>query len=310
MNKTKILIAGLGGIGGYFGGHLAKSFANDAQVEVYFLARGKNLEAINKKGLTVKTSNEQFTTMPTAAAAHAAEFGVMDYILISVKSYDLDELLTEIKDNIGRTTVIIPLMNGVEGAQKIRTNFPQALVTEGCANIIVRLQQPGIIESFSSFKSLHFGIPNVLGRRLEKIQEIFQRAEIDSALTPEILEQIWFKFIFISAAAATTSFYNASFGKITQDQSAMNTFRNLVEEACNLCAAEGITLRKNAKEKIVTNLLNAPAEATTSMHTDLLSGRGKSEVDTLVGYPARQGKALGLDVPLYTKIYQKLSANI
>lgn len=310
MNKTKILIAGLGGIGGYFGGHLAKNFADDPQVEIYFLARGKNLEAINTKGLTVKTSNEQFTTKPTAAAANAAGFGVMDYILISVKSYDLDNLLTEIENNIGRTTVVIPLLNGVEAAQKIRTTFPQALVTEGCANIIVRLQQPGIIESFSSFKSLHFGIPNVLGRRLEKIQELFKRAEIDSTLTPEILEQIWFKFIFISAAAATTSYYNASFGTIKQDESAMNTFRNLVEEACNLCAAEGIALRKQAKEKIVANLLNGPAEATTSMHTDILSGRGKSEVETLVGYPARRGADLELAMPLYTKIYQKLSANI
>ena len=167
--------------------------------------------------------------------------------------------------------------------------------------------QPGVVECSSSFKSLYFGIQNLRGRRLEKIQEILLRAGIDSTLTPDILEQIWFKFIFISAAAATTSYYNTSFGKIRNDQDMMNTFRRLVDEASSLCAAEGVTLRQGAKEKIIANLINAPSQATTSMHTDVTSGKGQSEIETLIGYPVRKAEALGLALPIYNKIYQKLS---
>lgn len=300
----------MGAIGGYFGGHLAKAYASDPNTEVYFLSRGQNLDVINKQGITIKTSTEEFTTKPTAAAADSAAFGIMDYILISVKSYDLPPLLAGLEKNIGHTTVILPLLNGVEGAQSIHTYFPHALVTEGCANIIVRLAQPGLVECFSSFKTLHFGIQNVQGRRLEKIHELFLGAGIDSTLTPNILEQIWFKFIFISAAAATTSYYNAPFGKVRADPNAMNTFQELVDEAFILCAAEGISLRKGAKEKIIANLLNAPAEATTSMHTDIISDKGQSEMESLVGYPVRRAETFDLDLPIYKKIYKKLKSNV
>jgi len=309
VNKTKILIAGIGGIGGYFGGRLAKAFTQEEQTEIYFLARGENLEVINKQGITIKSlDTEPFSAKPTLAAADTSNLGEMDYILVSVKSYDLDAILGSLKDNIGNTTVIIPLLNGVEGAQKIRTAYPQAIVTEGCANIIVRLQKPGYIGHFSSFESLHFGIQNVSGRRLEKIQEIFLKAGIDATLTPNILEQIWFKYIFISAAAAVTSFFNASFGEVRNNPEALETFRGLVDEAFTLCQAEGITLREHAKEKIIAILMNGPAEATTSMHTDILSQRGKSEIETLVGYPVRQAQHLGLALPLYKTIYEKLNA--
>lgn len=300
----------MGGIGGYFGGHLAKAYASDPDTEVYFLSRGKNLDVINKQGITIKTSSGEFTTKPTAAAADSAAFGIMDYIIISVKSYDLPPLLAGLEKNVGNTTVIIPLLNGVEGAQSIHTFFPHALVTEGCANIIVRLVQPGLVESFSSFKSLHFGIQNILGRRLEKIHELFIGAGIDSTLTPNILEQIWFKFIFISAAAATTSYYNAPFGKIRADHTAMDTFQELVDEALTLCTAEGISLRKGAKEKIIANLMNGPAEATTSMHSDILSGKGQSEMESLIGYPVRRAGALDVDLPVYKKIYKKLKSSV
>ena len=37
---TKILIAGIGGVGGYFGGLLAKHYYNNSDIEIHFIARG------------------------------------------------------------------------------------------------------------------------------------------------------------------------------------------------------------------------------------------------------------------------------
>lgn len=42
MTKTKILIAGTGGVGGYFGGLLAKEYRENDDIEIYFLSRGEN----------------------------------------------------------------------------------------------------------------------------------------------------------------------------------------------------------------------------------------------------------------------------
>ncbi len=53
MTKTKIIIAGIGGVGGYFGGLLAKYFYNNVNVEINFFARGGHLKEIQNNGLKV-----------------------------------------------------------------------------------------------------------------------------------------------------------------------------------------------------------------------------------------------------------------
>ena len=59
MTKMKIIIAGIGGVGGYFGGLLAHHFCTNKNVEINFFARGGNLREIQKKGLKViKGDNE------------------------------------------------------------------------------------------------------------------------------------------------------------------------------------------------------------------------------------------------------------
>ena len=39
----KIAIVGIGGVGGYYGGLLAKQYSDDENVEIVFIARGDHL---------------------------------------------------------------------------------------------------------------------------------------------------------------------------------------------------------------------------------------------------------------------------
>ncbi|MFX1275935.1 MAG: 2-dehydropantoate 2-reductase N-terminal domain-containing protein, partial [Promethearchaeota archaeon] len=59
MEIKNILICGLGGVGGYFGGRIAHKIAqlNNVEYNIYFLARGPHLKEIRKRGLKLKTSN-------------------------------------------------------------------------------------------------------------------------------------------------------------------------------------------------------------------------------------------------------------
>ena len=52
--KTNIVIAGIGGVGGVFGGLLAKQFYNDKNVEINFFARGLHLSEIQNIGLKME----------------------------------------------------------------------------------------------------------------------------------------------------------------------------------------------------------------------------------------------------------------
>jgi len=54
-----IVVIGIGGVGGYFGGKLAQAGFN-----VTFIARGKHLDAIKNQGLQVKSIKGDFTVYP------------------------------------------------------------------------------------------------------------------------------------------------------------------------------------------------------------------------------------------------------
>lgn len=47
----KIAVLGIGGVGGIVGGALAKNYT-----ETYFYVRGKNLDAIRRRGLRVRSA--------------------------------------------------------------------------------------------------------------------------------------------------------------------------------------------------------------------------------------------------------------
>ncbi|MBK6523316.1 MAG: hypothetical protein IPG08_13910 [Sphingobacteriaceae bacterium] len=85
-SKTKILIAGIGGVGGYFGGLLAKRFYKSAEVEVCFLARGKHLQAIKDKSLKIIKGRFEFIATPHLASDDPNEIGIANFIIICTKN--------------------------------------------------------------------------------------------------------------------------------------------------------------------------------------------------------------------------------
>lgn len=81
MKKTKIIIAGIGGVGGYYGGLLARKYFENPNVEIFFIARGENLKRIRENGLKVITEFESFIAYPKIATDNPEEIGEVDFIL-------------------------------------------------------------------------------------------------------------------------------------------------------------------------------------------------------------------------------------
>ncbi|HEY6913501.1 MAG TPA: 2-dehydropantoate 2-reductase N-terminal domain-containing protein, partial [Paludibacter sp.] len=77
--KIKIVIVGLGGVGGYYGGMLAKRYVDDPEVEIYFVARGMHLKKVQENGLTLITETGTFQVYPTLATDNVSEIGIADY---------------------------------------------------------------------------------------------------------------------------------------------------------------------------------------------------------------------------------------
>ncbi|MEO5863647.1 MAG: 2-dehydropantoate 2-reductase N-terminal domain-containing protein, partial [Nitrospiraceae bacterium] len=104
----QILMVGAGSVGGFFGAHFAK-----AKLPVSFLLRPKTLTAVKQRGLTIRSAQGSFTVHPPAAS-DPRDLAKPDLIILSVKAYDLDEVLTQIEPVLSNQTVILTLQNGVD----------------------------------------------------------------------------------------------------------------------------------------------------------------------------------------------------
>jgi 2-dehydropantoate 2-reductase len=51
--KTKIALLGMGGVGGYFGGVLARHYEKSNTLEIIFIARGDNKTVIRRSGFNL-----------------------------------------------------------------------------------------------------------------------------------------------------------------------------------------------------------------------------------------------------------------
>src|SRR5438128_12318006 len=101
----RIAVLGSGGIGGYYGALLAK-----AGHDVSFIARGAHLEAMQQRGLTLRTPDGD-STIPVTAVADTRTVGAVDLVLFCVKSYDTEPAAQALAPLMPRDTAVVAFQN-------------------------------------------------------------------------------------------------------------------------------------------------------------------------------------------------------
>ena len=304
-NKIRIAILGIGGVGGYYGGKLASKYRGSKEVEIIFIARGENERVIREKGIKLITTRGEETAFPAIITSDANEIGPVDFIVCSVKSYDLEASLKAIAPCITGSTVILPLLNGVDSPERIKLIYPTTEVWQGCVYIIARLVEPGVISETGNIHALYFGSPTAEKEKLQQWKEILQEAGIEAYLPENIEQRVWEKFVLISAVGSLTSYLDLSLGQILSNPTHKQTLLYLLSEINLVAQAKGVPLSEDLIQKILLKLESLPFETTSSMHSDFQRG-GKTELQSLTGYVVRLARSLQVKTPLYNKIFAEL----
>src|SRR6218665_428089 len=245
--KFRIIIAGIGGVGGYFGGKLAKAFEGAEDVEIIFYARGENLNSIRANGLTIKTDEGTLVAHPALVTDNAAEAGIADLIICCVKSYHLEEAMLQLRPCIDANTAVLPLLNGVDAPERLRQLLPGTETWTGRVYIVAKLSAPGTIEQKGTVNSLHFGAEYGTKEKLDRALDIFKQAGIHAFLHENIETVVWQKFVFISAIASLTSYLNTSIGTILSTPAHKELLLSLLNEVTAVAKAKQIPLPAGIK---------------------------------------------------------------
>jgi len=305
-STIKILVVGIGGVGGFFGGQLVKACKNSSEVEIYFLARGAHLSAINENGLYVKWGENSFNAHPKLSTDNIEEIGKVDYVLLCTKSYDLEAVCHQIAPSIKEDTVILPLLNGVNNVERVEQLFPNNLVLNGCVYIVSSIIGEGQIENSGNIQSLYFGKEDTVDERINQLERIFNQANIEAALSDSSLKVCWEKFIFLASIATATSYFDCTIGELLVSEVKTETLHQLVQEVIELAKAKHIDLDADILLKTIQKFNTLPPHITSSLHRDFQNKNAQTELDALTGYVVEEAVKLNSSTPTFDKLYKKL----
>ena len=297
----RIVVFGTGGVGGYFGGRLAR-----AGEDVTFIARGEHLRAIRANGLKIDSTDGDFVIYPARVTDDVNEASETDLVILGVKAWQVPDAARAIKPLVGSTTTVLPLQNGVEAVPQLVGELGQDNVIGGLCRIVSFVVEPGHIRHAGFTPSIIIGeLDNQSTDRIRKIEEVFKHAGLEITVARDIQVALWTKFLFIASFSGVGAMANAPAGVVRRDPKWRTQILKAMEEIYALAHARGINLPPDSIDKVMASVDALPEDATSSMQRDIAAGK-PSELESQNGAVVRMARETGIEVPTHTLIYETL----
>jgi len=298
----RIVIFGTGGVGGYFGGRLAQ-----AGEDVVFIARGRQLQALQEGGLRVESVLGDFGVQPVQASDDPAAVGEVDAIVLAVKAWQVPGAADAMRPMVGPETFVVPLQNGVEAPAQVAAALGERHALGGLCRIISASAGPGHIRHTGIEPYLAFGeLDNRRSRRVEGLRAAFARAEgLTVEIPADIQVAMWRKFLLIAPWSGVGAVTRAPIGVFRSVPQTRLMLEEAMAEVAAVARARDIALPDGLVEQTMAFIDGLPAEGTASMQRDIMEGR-PSELEAQNGAVVRLGREAGVPTPVNAFIYHSL----
>jgi len=288
----EVLVMGMGGVGGYFGGLLGR-----AGHRITAIARGPHLDVLQSVGLRLETVADGDFLVPVHALLTPEPGHIADLVIMAVKSYDLEDAVHRIRPAVGPSTTILTLLNGIESGQQLAQAFGPERVLDGVVYIESFIKQPGVVAQVGGPRRAVFGNRNgANGAREQHLLAEFTAAGWNVELADNAVGALWTKFAYLGPNAAFNTVTGLNSSQLCQSTECMDLMRRMVAEYVAVGNAEGAELPESLVGQLVERFQN-PIIGVTSMRRDRVAGK-RIEVDSLVTVVIRRGKAADIPTPV------------
>ena len=295
----RIAIMAAGAVGGYFGARFAASGH-----DVVFFARGAHRAAIQKNGLKIESPLGDLHLRDVSLPEDPAKVGPVDIVLFAVKLWDLEQAAGTLGPLIGTATRVVTVQNGVDALERLDAILPRGVAVAGLTQLATVIDAPGVIKHSSPFAFLRCGHEdNRSDPTLDALVTAAQQANIDIALSDNILRDVWAKFTILSAIAGTTSATRKPVGPLLADPDTRTLFHGIMKEIVAVGRAKGVPLPADfADQRLAYADETLPKGMKASMAHDLDRGN-RLELDWLNGKVVELGRTLGVPTPVNATVY-------
>ncbi|HEU0230424.1 MAG TPA: 2-dehydropantoate 2-reductase [Burkholderiaceae bacterium] len=258
------LIVGAGALGGYFGGRLLQ-----AGEDVTFLVRPRRMAQLGTTGLVIKSplGDAHIPSPPCVLAQDLA--APYDMVVVGCKAYDLTDAMASFAPAVGPDTGILPLLNGMRHLDQLSARFGASRVLGGLCIISAALDADGAVQHYNNLHTLTYGeLDGSRSDRMRAMEAAFEPANVTARASNVILQEMWEKWVLISAAAGATCLMRAAICDILE-VGAIDLIIGILDDCAAIAAANGFAPRPEARERMVAFLTAPGSTMTASMMKDM-----------------------------------------
>ncbi len=316
----KIAIVGAGAIGGYLGTRLSL-----AGQQVTFIARRRNLEAINSQGFRLLLEDgAELHARDVRAVQAMADASPQDAVLITLKAHQLRDVVDELPALFGPDTTVVTMINGVpwwyfhglpgahEGRAVTRVDPDGAIAAAIEPRRIIgsvvypaaELVAPGVVKLIEGNR---FSLGEPSGDRtprIEALSQAFMAAGFKAPVARDIRSELWVKLWGNLSFNPISALTHATLQDICRHPPTRALAARMMAEGQAVAESLGVRFKISLEQRI------AGAEAVgahkTSMLQDVEAGRAL-ELEALVGAVIELGQITGTPTPTIEAVYAATS---
>lgn len=297
----RILVVGVGAVGGYFGGRLV-----EAGRDVTFLARTGRAEEIKSTGLQIVSPHGNLALHPAVITAEEIA-GAYDLIILGVKSYSLARAMDDFGPAVGSDTTILPVLNGIRHMDLLTDRFGKSSVLGGVCLVATEVDEEGKILQIADFQSLTYGeVDGARTSRLESVDATLRGAGFEACVSAHIVQDMWQKWVQLATLGAINCLVRGNIGQIAALPEGSEFCLSMLHECADIAKACGYPQADAFLERQRVDLTAKGSSMTSSMYRDLRKCR-PVEVDAILGDLLRRGQEYGLKTPLLEAAVVNLS---
>lgn len=226
---------------------------------------------------------------------------VADLIIISTKFDGLESVLENIKNFVGKNTLILPIINGLKAEEKIAEKYGWEKVLYGyfichsAERIGNEVTQDGVFK-------IVFGSGN--GVKNSQVAKFFEQVNIDFDNPSDILYAKWVKFGLNIVVNHCSCILKMKFGEMQRSEKFIAFAKNILKEVVELAKCEGVQGWENLVDDVIKALFMMSEDGKTSMWQDIEAGK-KTELDIFAGTVLELGKKHNVSTP-YNQVFYEM----
>jgi 2-dehydropantoate 2-reductase len=294
------LVVGAGAVGAAIAGVIAERDPDAVRI----LARGERLQRYRRDGFVLNGVRRSFALAP------AEESDPADLVIVAVKTYQLDQAISDMRSHIGPDTLIISLLNGISSEDDLagafgRDKVPYAMI------LGIDAVREGNATRFSAGGTIHFGdARNTEGAwspRVARIAAFLEQSGVRYVVPGDMVRTLWYKFMINVGINQVSAVTRGSYGVFQANPDAQAVMEAAMAEVVAVSKAVGTGLEDSDIAAWYKTLSRLAPDGKTSMLQDVEAGR-RTEVDAFAGTVIRLGLKTGIPVPVNQTLYGLLKA--